>query len=151
MAWDLAGETGDEDMRALGRKLRSLAGELVPALRKLKSPEPKHVRATLRALGEWRDRLEDGLLHVGPRTRGEPIWGDAGQQLVEHHAQRVHVGCRRDGLAADLLGCRVLGREDGQAAGERLVGRRPPASFAPPAARCWSRKPRRTRATTSPL
>lgn len=58
-AWDLAGETGDEDMRALGHKLRRLAGELVPALRKLKSPKPKHVRATLRALGEWRGRLED--------------------------------------------------------------------------------------------
>ena len=70
-AWDLAGETGDEGMRALGHKLRRLAGELVPALRKLKSPEPEHVRAALRALGEWRGRLE----HLEAKHRNDAeLW-----------------------------------------------------------------------------
>ena len=70
-AWDLAGETGDEGTRALGHKLRRLAGELVPALRKLKSPEPEHVRAALRALGEWRGRLE----HLEAKHRNDAeLW-----------------------------------------------------------------------------
>ena len=35
----------------------------------------------------------------------------AGEQLVQHRAELIDVGQRRDGRAGDLLGRRVLGRQ----------------------------------------
>jgi len=56
--WDVASHNEDERMAEVDHALRRLSDDLVPALRKLKSPEPEHVAATLRALGEWLGRLE---------------------------------------------------------------------------------------------
>ena len=44
------------------------------------------------------------------RPADEPVWTMARQQLVEQQSQRVHIGCGRHGLAANLLRARVVRR-----------------------------------------
>ena len=55
---------------------------------------------------------------VGQRARGGAIRAVAGEQSVQHHAERVDIGSGGDGLAAELFGAGVIGRE-GALAGER--------------------------------
>ncbi len=81
--------------------------------------------------------LADGLEDLGGRPRLEPIGPAAGQELVEHHAQRVDVAGRRDRLALDLLGAGVFRRQHQLAAAGQA---RPPRR----ARRC-RRPPRRRR------
>ena len=62
----------------------------------------------------WRLRrlLEAASLGDAPRRIAAPVRMPAREQLVEHHAERVHVARRGRRLAAQLLGARVLRRQD---------------------------------------
>ena len=68
--------------------------------------------------------LHDRLFQRGARLALELVGAAAGQQLEQHHAERVDVGRGADRLAEDLLRRGVVGRE--RAAGElgqfRLLG-----------------------------
>ena len=55
--------------------------------------------------------LADAALDVGRRLRREPVRLEAGEELIEHGAERVHIGGGRDRRARHLLGARVVRRE----------------------------------------
>ena len=66
-----------------------------------------------RLLGEL---LADHAFDLTPVIAGEPVRAAAGQQLVEHHAQRVDVARRSQWLPPNLL-------RAGVARGEQAIGR----------------------------
>ncbi len=56
------------------------------------------------------------------RRAGDRLRARAGQQFVEQQSELIHIRRDRDGLAADLLGARVVRREDARGrAGRRAV------------------------------
>ena len=59
---------------------------------------------------------EDRAHHLGGRTTLEAVHPSAGEQLVQHGAEGVHVGRRGHRLATDLLGRGVLRRHHPHAA-----------------------------------
>src|SRR5262245_61895877 len=61
--------------------------------------------------GPWRIDGEDRLLELRRRLQLQLIWPLPGEQFVQHHAERVDVGRGREGLAPDLLGTGVIGRQ----------------------------------------
>ena len=69
------------------------------------------------------DRWQDRLLPLRIGLALEPVGLGVGQQFVQHHAERVHVGHGRDRFAADLLRRGVVQRE-GAHAGARVLDHR---------------------------
>ena len=67
--------------------------------------------AECRAAGRWRVDLADGAGEVGGRAHVGSVRVVLGEELVEQHAERVHVGRRGQGLAANLLRAGARGRE----------------------------------------
>jgi hypothetical protein len=71
-------------------------------------------RARLRRAGGARAHgfgLHDGVFQRATGIPPQPVGARAGQQFMQHHAQRVHVGGDGDGLAENLLGRGVVGRQ----------------------------------------
>src|SRR5580693_1782082 len=58
------------------------------------------------------------------RGAGSGVWVLPGEQLVEHHSQRVNVADSCDGLAFHLLGTRVSGGEGAKYCQSRRAGSR---------------------------
>ena len=75
-----------------------LAARREPCRRERRRPPRGDRRALRLPLGDDRARFRSGVL-VGQIER-QP----AREQLVEHHAERIHVGVDADAAAADLLG-----------------------------------------------
>ncbi len=65
--------------------------------------------------------VEHGAGDLGQRAAGEGLL--VGQQLVEHHAEREHVGAPVHRLLAHLLGRHVVGRAGGDVAGAVVLVR----------------------------
>jgi hypothetical protein len=63
--------------------------------------------------------FEEGVAHLGDGLVGEQR-GAAHEQVVEHHAQAVHVARRGELAGLDLLGLRVVGRADEHVPGGRV-------------------------------
>src|SRR5439155_1359767 len=78
------------------------------------SPTPRSaVAEARRELGAFRGNAGQLLVDVGPHDRGVHLAGKRGfpdQALIEHAAQRVHVGPAVHGLAQDLFGGDVVDR-----------------------------------------
>ena len=70
---------------------------------------------------------QDRLLDLGFRSSLQPIRPHAGEQLVEHHSQRIDIGRGGERRPADLLGRGVVRRERvaGELSQRRLVRRAP--------------------------
>ena len=48
--------------------------------------------------------FEDGLFQTGEALSPHRMRQPTGEQLIQEHTERIHVGRHRDGFAADLLG-----------------------------------------------
>ncbi len=105
-----------------------VAGHLVrlPAHPRIRSVPAAGRLALQRLRGTHGIDVEDRVLPLRIALALELVGLAAGQDLVEHHAQRIHVGHGGDRLAADLFGRGVVQGERAQAGAgvvERLLGR----------------------------
>ena len=115
--------------------LQSLQNDVVQVAGEM-TPEPRHGRSAqeccLRRARARDDRARRVRIHPGHHSQNllgcpgfEPQRPRSREELVEDHAERIHVGRGRDRLAAELLGARV-GRRQTLEAGrgrERFDGR----------------------------
>lgn len=64
------------------------------------------------ALGSRGTAAGGSEFRIGQALEGGGVWGDIGEQLIEDGAEAIDVGGGGDGVAAELLGARILGREE---------------------------------------
>ena len=127
-----------------GQRLRRRVAPLRLLLERLRARSRRGRRASWRERARPRARpLRTGRLRApappleAQRAASRGVRPRAGEQLVEHDAQRIDVGGGGHGLAEHLLGRRVLGRQ--RAKQVRVAGGRLAAGRRPAAWRCRSR------------
>jgi hypothetical protein len=94
----------------VGRPLRSVPVRLALSVR---DGRCRHGPAD-RFARSCRFLLRDDSLCFGRRAADQLERPSPGEQLVEHHPQRIHIGGCRDGLGPYLLRARVLGRHESE-------------------------------------
>nr|WP_023190184.1 hypothetical protein [Micrococcus sp. V7]AGY35521.1 hypothetical protein LMV7_p01000 [Micrococcus sp. V7] len=107
--YELLSEFEADDMVPVERELEAMVEELVQALRKLKSPEPEHVTATLNALTVWRVHLEaledqyrnEAMLGAWGPVPGPQSWEEDRAQDSREGLARLTVAARERPLNAE--------------------------------------------------